>query len=418
MASRKHIELMKIAHLREIGPITAASLASGLISYLFVFVGSRVLEAAEMSSMLAFWALANTLVLAFAIPLETIAPKFIYHHKTTDSELSFVLHGITIATFVLAVFFVLSIFKVHSYLHGYEIVGSLFVLSLGLWAGIRSVFVGRGDFKGLLKLALVNAVFALCGLLVVLMTDTREPKFVLLPVVVGNLTGGFLGFVNILSQRRTEKTSWRIDINLGRSTYQMAGALILATGVSLVMNNGGIALAPLLGASPEFVITFAAVVSLVQAPMMLLNNISPIVNLRMTRLAAEGDDEKVFILYYRILFLFVIFTCVLLGLTFLLSPFGISLFVGSDFQMTRILAVCTAAGVCIDWLTVMPRLLGLALGRASQIWKVWILGSLVYSVSLFVPISVTSRLITAPIVGGLVILIYGTSTMKVTTNSR
>jgi hypothetical protein len=62
--------------------------------------------------------------------------------------------------------------------------------------------------------------------------------------------------------------------------------------------------------------------------------------------------------------------------------------------------------------------LGLALGRASQIWKVWILGSLVYSVSLFVPISVTSRLITAPIVGGLVILIYGTFTMKVTTNSR
>jgi len=405
---------MKTGHLREIGPITGASLASGLISYLFVFVGSRVLEATEMSSILAFWALANTLVLTFAIPLETIAPKFMIHHRTSNSELSFVLHGVTISAFVLAVFFVLSILKVYCY----EIVGSSFLLSLGLWAGIRSVYVGRGDFKGLFKLALVNAVVALCGLLVVFIADSREPKFVLLPVVGGSLIAGFLGFANILSQRRTEKTSCRIYINLGRGTYQMAGALILATGVSLVMNNGGIALAPLLGASPEFVVSFAAVISLVQAPMMLLNNISPIVNLRMTRLAAEGNTEKVFKLYYRILFLFVIFACVLLGLTFLLSPLGISLFVGKDFHMTRLLALCVATGVCIDWLTVMPRLLGLALGRASQVWKVWILGSLVYFVFLLVPISAPSRLITAPIVGGLVILAYGTFAMRSTTSSQ
>lgn len=409
---------MKTVQLRELGPITVASLASGLISYLFVFVGSRVLEATAMSSMLAFWALANTLVLAFAIPLETIAPKFILHQKTSDSELSFVLHGIVIAGFVLAVFLMLSIFRVHSYLRGYEIVGSLFVLSLGLWAGVRSVYIGRADFKGFLLLSLLNASAALVGLFVAFFRESSDPKFILLPIVVGNSLGGLFGLGSIISRRRIDNRSWRLVLNLGRPTYQMAGALILATGVSLMMNNGGIALAPLLGASPEFVITFAAIVSLVQAPMMLLNNISPIVNIRMTRLASEGDDEKVFALYYRILLLFVAFACVLLGSTFLLSPLGIDLFVGSQYQMERVIAVCVAAGVCIDWLTVMPRLLGLALGRASQIWKVWTLGLIAYLGVLLVPTSGSSRLIAAPIVGGLVILAFGTFSMKATSSSQ
>jgi hypothetical protein len=152
--------------------------------------------------------------------------------------------------------------------------------------------------------------------------------------------------------------------------------------------------------------------------MMLLNNISPIVNIRMTRLASEGDDEKVFALYYRILLLFVAFACVLLGSTFLLSPLGIDLFVGSQYQMERVIAVCVAAGVCIDWLTVMPRLLGLALGRASQIWKVWTLGLIAYLGVLLVPTSGSSRLIAAPIVGGLVILAFGTFSMKATSSSQ
>jgi O-antigen/teichoic acid export membrane protein len=403
---------MKISGSGKMLSISLASIASGLISYLFVFVGSRVIETTDMSQVLAFWAMSNTLVLAFAIPLDTIAPKFIARPKTSDIEVSFVLHGLAISAVVLFLFILLSILKLHSYFRGYEIVGSLFVLSLGFWSGVRAVFVGRADFTNFLKLTIANSFIALAGLIVVFAYKNREPQFLLLPIAAGNLLAAGIGFSQILVRRNNYVRPKKINFNLGKDAYKMASALVLATGVSLTMNNGGIALAPILGASPDFVIAFAAVVSLVQVPMMLLNNLSLFVNIRMTRWSEEGQREKILSLYYQTLLFFFACTCLILTLTFFLSPLGISFFVSEQFHIARTTAVLAAAGVCIDWLTVMPRLLGLALGRATQIWKVWTAGSISYIAVFFTPIQASSQIIAAPIIGGVVILAFGTISIK------
>lgn len=404
-------------HRDAVVKMVLSSLASGLTSYLFVFIGSRILDADGMASVLSLWAIVNTLVLAFSIPLETIAPKLMLVKDAADNEIRLILHGLGISLGTIIFLILLNVAHVHSYM-GHNVLAAIpFVVSLGVWAGIRAVFVGRQYFRQFLVISIANSLFAVSGLVVLYVLKIHNSKLLLSVVTLGNVVSIILGLL-ILSRREAQgKASHDLRFRFERKVYQLSFALILATGVSLLMNNGGIAIAPLVGADARFVVSFAAMVSLVQVPMMLLNNVSPIVNIRMTLLASEGKSNEVLKLYYRVLLLFFVTTLFIVGASYFLSEFGIKLFVGSKFEISRTIAALTALGVCLDWLTVMPRLLGVAFGRAKQITIIWTVGALSYSLSFILPLSGANKLVVAPIIGGLVVLLFGTVKMQNSTVS-
>jgi O-antigen/teichoic acid export membrane protein len=361
-----------------------------------------------MASVLSLWAIVNTLVLAFSIPLETIAPKLMHTDNASDNEIRLILHGLAISFGTVVLLVALGWFQIHSYMDSNVVVAIPFVISLGLWAGVRAVFVGRLYFKEFLAISTANSIVALSGLVGLYIFDINNSKLLLSTVTLGNFISVIIGMLVLAKRRSTTKRKRFPHFRFEGNVYQLSIALVLATGISLLMNNGGIAIAPLVGADPKFVISFAAMVSLVQIPMMLLNNISPVVNIRMTFLAKEGKFQEVSKLYYRILILFLTATLVIVIASYFLGRFGIKMFVGKEFELTKIVASLTALGVCIDWLTVMPRLLGVALGRAKQITYIWALGALFYSACFALPISGSNKLVWAPILGGLVVLFIGT----------
>lgn len=395
-----------------VAKMVVASLVSGLTSYLFVFIGSRVLDTDGMASVLSLWAIVNTLVLAFSIPLETIAPKLMLSKDASNNEIRLILHGLVIAIGTIVFLLALSLTQVHSYMGQNILVAIPFVISLGIWAGVRAVFVGRLYFREFLTISIANAFFAVGGLVSLYVFEIRNSRLLLLTVTLGNIASIVFGI--LILNRREQKFRWMRfpSFRFEGSTYRLSLALILATGISLLMNNGGIAIAPLVGADSRFVVSFAAMVSLVQVPMMLLNNVSPIVNIRMTFLANEGKFREVTNLYYRVLLFFFTTTLFIVGASFFLGEFGIKVFVGDSFELSGTIAALTALGVCLDWLTVMPRLLGVAFGRIKQITIVWVLGALFYCISFTLPLSSSNKLVWAPIIGGLVVLVVGTSKMQ------
>ena len=137
----KDMTTKKNFHRDAVAKMVVSSLASGLTSYLFVFIGSRVLDTDGMASVLSLWAIVNTLVLAFSIPLETIAPKLMLSEDASNNEIRLILHGLAVAIGTIVFLLALSLTQVHSYMGRNILVAIPFVISLGVWAGVRAVLL-------------------------------------------------------------------------------------------------------------------------------------------------------------------------------------------------------------------------------------------------------------------------------------
>ena len=394
------------SHRSDLTRLILSTLLIGSISYLMFVVASRRLDSAIAADLLSSWALINTVVLSLSIPLETMVPKMLA--STCEHALAprVYMHGLLAGSVGAVAAVVMLQVRGHG---SFEIVVAqcIFSVSLGIFSGARAMLVGAGHFARYLISALANFVVSAFLLLVCWLGGVTSAAWVFVAVAVGNVVSFLVGGAQSVDtpQRSRQRSLSEKSAFFAKLEYKMLGALSLATGCSLLMNNGSIAIARARDIDPEFVVSMAAIISITQVPMTILNNVAPVVNRQLVGIAKEGRIDlvsRVYRMWFRRLVVASLAIVVAVG-------FGRGLLVpviaGSKYSISLFPALLASGGVAIDWLSVMPRLKGTLAGTHGRITVAWASGVVVYVGVLAVPVDSRATVLIAPVIGGLTVLL-------------
>lgn len=402
----KGVDLLKNENSMAVGTanLVVATIAIGLVSYAVIYVGSRTFEATQLSVFLSLWALVNTLALSLANPLETVAPQVLTiesreipaTHRRLPHPL--VSHAILFGLVAGVVTVVISATLPSDVTIGLQSGVIAFALSIGLWSGRRAMWLGSGDFSRARNGSLLNAAAALILLAIVLVVSPGAVAWLFIAVATGNLIGATLwprGPLHFDSAHR---------FLLPAGLYRVLWVLIGATAVTLVLQAGSLALANAWGIESEQIVAYAALLSLVRVPMMLLNNVMGPLNLRIVRLAAAREVRSVRRLFLQGTGFICVAIPVFAGATAILGPFAVSILAGSQYRISPTFAAAVMVTECVLWLGMLPRFLLAAL-RANRVMAYcWSAGLVAFALSAWILPATEWKLVLVPLVAALVIL--------------
>lgn len=383
--------------------LVAATISIGLVSYAVISVGSRTFEDNQLAVFLSLWALVNTLGLSLANPLETLAPQVLTNGSTEPPTRRLLPHPLVSHAILFGLVAGLGTLIVGSALSS-EVTWGLqsgvvaFGVSIGLWSGRRAMWLGSGDFARARNGSFLNATVSLGLLAVVFAVSPDSVMWLFVAVAVGNVVGGTLwprGPLHFESERR---------FFLPMDLYRVLWVLIGATGVTLVLAGGSLALAGAWGIESERVVVYAAMLSLVRIPMMLLNNVMGPLNLRINRLSVAGDIRSVRRLVIGGTGLICLTVPVLVGATALLGPIGVNILVGSEYQVSATFAAGVMLTEGVVWIGLLPRFVLAALRANRVIAYCWFAGLAAFALSAVLLPSSEWKLVLVPLISALVIL--------------
>lgn len=383
--------------------LVLATISIGLVSYAVIFVGSRTFEADQLSVFFSLWALVNTLALSLANPLEMLAPQ-VFKDGSAQSLQSRLLphpmvsHAIVFGLVAGGVTVLVGAATLSQVPADLQVGVLVFALSIGLWSGRRVMWYGSGDFSRARNGSFLNAALSLALLAAVLAASPTSVAWLFVAVAMGNVAGGVLwprGPLHFESERR---------FLLPAGMYRVLSVLIGATAVTLVLQSGSLALANAWGIDSEEIVVYAALLSLVRVPMMLLNNVMGPLNLRIVRLAGARDIRSVRRLFLGGTALIAITVPVLVGLAAVLGPIGVSILVGSNYEVSAMFAGAVMLTECVVWLGMLPRFVLAALRANRVVAACWSAGLFAFVISAVLLPSSHWKLVLVPLISALAIL--------------
>lgn len=383
--------------------LVLATVAIGLVSYAVIFVGSRTFEADQLSVFLSLWALVNTLTLSLANPLEMLAPQVLVDVSTEPRKRPSLPHPLIshaiLFSLVAGVATVAAGLAMRSGVATDLSVGVLaFALSIGLWLGRRAMWFGAGDFSRARNGSFLNAVLSLVLLAVVLVVSPTSVVWMFVAVAIGNVSGALLwprGPLRFDSDRR---------FFLPAGLYRVLWVLIGATAVTLVLQSGSLALANAWGIGSDEIVVYAALLSLVRVPMMLLNNVMGPLNLRIIRLSNARDIRSVRRLFLGGTAAICLVVPVLVGISAVLGPIGVGVLLGSKYETGWLFAGAVMLTEGVVWLGMLPRFVLAAL-RANRVMAYcWSTGLAAFAVGAMMLPSSEWKLVLVPLIAALTIL--------------
>ena len=398
---------------RSAAMLGVASLCIGSISFAFIFVGSRVLSDEAMADLLSYWAIMNTTVLSMIIPLETLAPRILSgataKRAVGDGRVALVVHGggLGVVGGVVSVLIYLADSSGGATM--LAIAGLAYCVALGIWSGMRSHLVGSGLFGDALGLAAVTTVVALASIAAVYLADLGSGALLLTGIAAAYMAG-LIGWwlTNRHPAERVVGDTPRQRISLGDQNYRMLVTLIGVTFATLILNNGGLVFAGFLDVEARTIVVYAAALNLVRIPLMLINNVTPPINLKMAELAATEQLPELRTLAVRTLAGFTSVLVIGLVATWFLGPFFVRILVGGGSgNVDGRLVALVLLGEGLIWLTVLPRIVCVALGNRRAMIAAWIVGLIGFLTWMLLPIDNEWKVVGGPIVGGLTTLVVG-----------
>jgi O-antigen/teichoic acid export membrane protein len=394
---------------RSAAVLGAAGLAVGSVSFVFIFVGSRLLGDDEMADLLTLWAIVNTTVLSLLIPLDTLAPRMLLGGDSTRAvgtgQASFVVHGSALGVGGGLVAISIAAVATTNAAGAVLAAGLCYCGALGGWSGLRARLVGAGEYASVLGLASLTAFVAVAGLVAVHVAAPSS-AWVLLACVATAYVVGLAAWVGRGVEGRLSRRDWRWrQLSLGRSNYRTLAALVAVTFATLALNNGGLALARAIGMDSRRIVVYAAALSLVRIPMMLVNNLTPPVNLRVVELSANESWREVRALAAKTFALFAGVVALGVIATGLVGAAFVEILAAGSAGVDRTIVVLALVGEGIIWLTVLPRIVCVALHTDRPMIVAWAAGLVTFVVWIVLPLSAEARVVGAPIAGGLVTLV-------------
>ena len=274
--------------------LVAATISIGLVSYAVIYVGSRTFEADQLSVFLSLWALVNTLALSLAFPLEMLAPQVLTNGSTEPHPRRLlphplVSHAILFGLVAGVVTATAGVAMASEVTLGLQAGVMTFALSIGLWSGRRAMWFGSGDFSRARNGSSSQRRSCRSLLLaVVLVVAPDSVTWLFVAVAFGNVIGGTLwprGPVHFDSERRFFLPDGSLPSPLGLDRRDRGDPGVAERFARPGRTPGA--------SSPSRSWCYAALLSLVRVPMMLLNNVMGPLNLRIVRLSATGDFRSV-----------------------------------------------------------------------------------------------------------------------------
>lgn len=373
-----------------------STLAIGVISFSTLAVAARGLSDDQAAEFVSLWAMVNTLVFTVTLPIEHLAPRLIANRS---SGLSVLGHSVFLA--IVSGIIGLGLVGI---LDGFSVVHVAalgLVAGLGMWCGSRAVFVGHGEFGRMAAASVVYLCIALVGCSLLLWSGAATVGSLIMTIAGSSLvSGALLG----LSKRRLFSSSGQ-GLRLPRGEYALIGSSIAATLVTLIQNNGPLALGSSSGIDSEDLVIYAGVITLVRVPFMLLNNVMAPLNLRFVELSDKGETRELHRVALLVLsaMLASIFVVMLTMIRF--GRFGFHILIGGQYEFDVRLALGATLAEGVIWLTLVPRLLGSARGAGSVLFGAWAIGLIAFAVAWTLGPAGAARLVVAPTVSAAMVLV-------------
>lgn len=385
--------------------------ATGAFSYVAFFVAARGMSSTDASTFVSWWAIVNTGVLALTIPLDTFAPRMRLDCERleipdVDRRRLIGSYALTVGVGFLVVVLCLALFRI-IHISTYESIGvGMFGVSVAVTGGLRANLVAESRFTRFLFLSVVSSVV---GATLLFVSFVNRPVSITEAFLVAS-TGGFVGW--LMTKRwgadgSIEALGNREALRRLESTSPVAvlRRLSASTLVALMLSNGAVILGRFVGVTNENLIVYAAAVNIVLIPFMLLNTLTAPIHNRVVGLLREGKPELIKTLYRRSM---ISYLAIVTAMAFL-SPIGlprlVRLYIGDEYSLGANQSFFICMGEGLATVIALPRVFIVALGRTKRLTRVWAAGLIAFLLTMFAPVSVLTRMIAAPVVASVTILV-------------
>jgi O-antigen/teichoic acid export membrane protein len=279
-----------------------------------------------------------------------------------------------------------------------------------MWCGGRAVFVGHGEFGRIAAASVAYLSIALVGSLLLLWSGGATAVSLILTVAGASMVSGAV--LSMLKRNLFSSSGRRLT--LSRAEYTLTGSSIAATFVTLVQNNGPLALGPSWGIGSEDLVVYAGVITLVRVPLMLLNNVMAPLNLRFVELSDRGERQDLHRLSLLVLATMLASILLVMLIMIGLGRFGFQILIGTQYEFDISLALGATLAEGFIWLTVVPRLLGSARGAGSVLFGSWAIGLIAFAAAWALGPDGTARLVVAPTVSAAVVMVLAMPRLLIT----
>lgn len=188
--------------------------------------------------------------------------------------------------------------------------------------------------------------------------------------------------------------------------------LIVATFVSLAIENLGIIIGHWLRVNEFQVVGYSTAISLVLAPLVLLNSFTPPLLTRATHLAINGEMTAFRSLFRKSVCAYLLVVCVLAAAFSVFGNLAIGLYVGSQYELPILVLLALAVGVGMMTVNVLPRVFATSSGRTNGHTRIWLLSLLAYVLALALPVSPIVRISLAPCIAALLVFVFSTALLE------
>lgn len=393
--------------------IAVSQVVMGGTSYLTFAVAGRVLSTPALALFASRWALINLLCLSIMIPTEIYAPQLVAvlggdrDARITGLRL-ITTYGAIVAVVATLVTTVVALWQGTMDINHLGV--PLFATGIVVASISRSSSIMEANFSRLLRVTITSSI-ANVLLLGVLLVTTRHSQFWSVPLVLfGGATFVVLayrdmwagvGFV-IYPVQLLQKKSVKL-----KSVSRPILALTVTTGVSLGIDNLGTIVGAGLGVSESALVAYSACISLVLAPMAILNSFSPPLLTRAITHVRAGQYTELKDLARKSLS---VYLSLVLTLSLIFWPIGnglIAVFVGGHYQLPARLMVVLALGIGMSTVNVIPRIMATAVSDDANFARIWIAALVGFLLCVIAPGDPLVRICIAPMVASGIALFLG-----------
>lgn len=404
--------------------IACSQIFVGALSYGTVFVGARVLSVEDLARFSTVWAIVNTIILTTLIPIETYGPKLFIDMKEHDHRNEVVSHSVVLycllsSVVAMSIFVMLNLLGLVSVSWEEEVAAGVFVLGAALYASKRTFATATSNFRSTLLHSILYATTGLLGLAVIL--STRTESMGLLFVVVG-ISAAVVYFLPLKDFQKLGFSRQKISevVTLAKETRSMGVLrnLSIATFLSLILSNGAVSIGLKIGVTARELVLYSALLNMVLIPMTLLNAFTPpIMNIAL-ELFATDQMVKLRQLYVRTGLFYVLVIAITSIVVTVSGAELLRIYLGAGFTLTKSNMILISISEGIATLIVLPRVFMVVIGQSKNILIIWVFGLFVFALTMFIPISSFMRIVLAPGISGLSIMLVSSLVFYTTTRTE
>jgi hypothetical protein len=403
------------ALLNDSAKVALATVCVGAVSYLLLFVGAKLLDSRSLAEFVTLWAILNTAVLAVVLPADTFAPRFRLEAEKiglSDLEIRHSIrdYALVVSFFTCLVFISLQLIGVLGVEWQVLVASGGFLVANSIFGSQRAYLSSAARFSQVLMKSAIYLGVSVLGFVMLFVLDSREPFSLILVVTFALLVASAARISAPTEQsttHRPRRSRWQ-SIRRETTAVKSLASLSLITFLTLILSNGALAVAHVIGADERSIVVYAAILNLVMVPCTLLNAVTPPVHVR----AVEALRQERIVDFRRLYWIAVAgYGAVVAAVVLIMSLVGsiaVRLYITEAYSATRSQLFGIAMAETLATLTVLPRVFLVALGRASDMNIYWLFGLLIFAGTFFAPWEPIVRMIVAPLLASIFIFVAGT----------